>query len=231
MDDEVEDSVFIREVRHSFKSIDTDSSGFLSREEIRALLQKFNHNVPVSEDYLEQFMRDVDENKDNKISENELVSAMLKFSKKMQSPTGSKKRGHNSDIVSPDDIKERKMNNSLQNIFFQQYIEHDGIDKFDPTRDSAVTFDLWSLDFLEFTPQEKSARHTNTIKLLRDPYGKEVDVQLLSNSDNDVLKSLKFIRDVLEHSVVFSSPEDRWEQSTILKAIFDGMINPSSPDR
>jgi calcium-dependent protein kinase len=62
----------LKKIRSTFNSIDTDSSGNISIEELKLALEKYG----IDED-LEQLMRDLDYNKDGEINFSEFVAATI----------------------------------------------------------------------------------------------------------------------------------------------------------
>ncbi|KAF5402148.1 EF hand [Paragonimus heterotremus] len=65
----------LAEWKVGFDSIDVDNSGFLTRDEIRSLLQRFGY-TRCTEQEVDQWMREVDKDGDNRISFAEFCTFM-----------------------------------------------------------------------------------------------------------------------------------------------------------
>jgi len=106
------------EFKATFKRIDVDNSGFISRDEVEQLLFE-TYGFPPLEDEVTLFMEEFDSNQDGKISWEEFQAALNRLRDRVNKKASGAKEYTSFNKMRDDRFKHKRMDNELQDKYKQ----------------------------------------------------------------------------------------------------------------
>jgi hypothetical protein len=223
-----------RELQKLFRVTDEDHSGFLTQDEIAKILKDANRGVAPSEAEVKACMADMDENGDNKISEEEFVDAMLRFMKNtgvISSPkSGAHKRSADSNLDHDVHGANKRTIFSCAN-FFKAHLqsrpdikeERNAILKREVEIDDHDCIDVSRI----FSQKDKAEAFEACMAFFQGPQIAQLQEHLHSSDMAELRGGLQDLKKLLILVDAFTSEEERIEMSILFAQIFAGISFPN----
>lgn len=219
--------ITLQEIHNLFRAADQDKNGYLSHDEIKAIMTQIKNGIPPNPDEVARCLHQMDTDGDGVVNEDEFVSSMaawLGLNRNQDSFEVSKKK--RSPDNSPDAPTTRKQAISEMTNFFRQFSPISDFSQQQSAilnrKSTEINIEFIRREYPVLSNEEKAIIHSNVTALLLG--GRKTILEELFSIDwNVVFSAVVKVYELLYVVEAFNTSQERLDLIVPIIQIFEGI--------